>query len=196
MAQKKSSFSGRTFNGDALPQAITWRPVKLLPFRLNTGPISNLVTETRINKVNGINTKVLLYNFKCYFTILALFICIQPPDNSILKSTPLVTMQTRRPIRRFVTNHVHVLNGSRWKSHCVCMNGCMFLKGSVCFLFPAVSRETKEEAGEDGGPAGQKRTAEEAPQSSGIRLSGPLRFTRLEWSITRKPPVVSENCIF
>lgn len=43
------------------------------------------------------------------------------------------------------------------------------LKCSVCFSV-ASSRETEEEAGEDGGPAGQKRAAEEAAQGSGTSI--------------------------
>lgn len=44
----------------------------------------------------------------------------------------------------------------------------------VCFSV-ALSGETQEEAGEDGGPAGQKRGTEEAAQGSGI-FSGRVHF--------------------
>lgn len=49
------------------------------------------------------------------------------------------------------------------------------LKPSLSFLPLALSGEKEEEAGEDGGPAGKTRTAEEASQSSGAALL--LRFT-------------------
>lgn len=41
----------------------------------------------------------------------------------------------------------------------------------------ASSGEKEEEAGEDGGPAGEERTAEEASQSSGAALSLHFPFT-------------------
>lgn len=75
----------------------------------------------------------------------------------------------------------------------ICEMFCFF-----CFVgfSVALSRETQEEAGEDGGPAGQKRAAEEAAQGSGTKSRLlPVELTAL-LSLTPIRPSLITTCLF
>lgn len=108
---------------------------------------------------------------KCPFEAPAdeqIIVCVcssQLPVSRISKCRRRVRTNTtpRRPVRRFVR-----ILAAGFPPWCVTSNILLFLL-FVCFSV-ALSGETQEEAGEDGGPAGQKRGTEEAAQGSGTRL--------------------------
>lgn len=91
----------------------------------------------------------------------------QPPADLLHESLPLVMMKltTRHQVGRF------------GKPTARGVTRCNKVQKPSLSLLPAsaLSGEKEEEAGEDGGPAGKKRTAEEASQSAGAALL--LHFT-------------------
>lgn len=100
------------------------------------------------------------------------FVCSgpnQPRAKPLQEILPLLRMKTRtrRRVGRFVKGPERVGDEMEPGLHTT-------FSLSLCPA-SALSGEKRQEAGEDGGPAGQKRRAEEAPQSSGAASS--LRFT-------------------
>lgn len=77
-----------------------------------------------------------------------------------------------------------------------CLLKCCAVFVRVCFL-AALSRETQEDAGEDGGPAGQKRASEEAAQGSGtesiFKAAAAQELTGLLPLTPIRPPLINDS---